>query len=71
MRNLGVVQGAVQGVNQRDVRQPPFPEWSKSCRRHRGKRSLTLFTASPLQTSSIREAIMVKCYYPKMKKCIL
>lgn len=29
MRNLGVVQGAVQGVNQTDVRQPPFSEWSK------------------------------------------
>lgn len=38
--NLGFVQGAVQGANQRDVRQPPFPEWSKSGRRHQVKEAL-------------------------------
>ena len=32
--------GAVQGVNQREVRQPPCPEWSKRGRKQRVKEAL-------------------------------
>lgn len=60
------MQGAVRGLNQRDVTQPPFPEQSKERQKTPWERSLYLFM-SPLQTSSVKKAIMVKYYYQNKK----
>lgn len=56
---------SIQGLNQRDVMRPPFPEWSKKWQKE-WERSHCLFIACSLQTSSVTETNMIK-YYPKMK----
>lgn len=55
--NLGFAPGAVQGVNQTEVRQPPFPEWSKSGRRQGVKEALHCQQQAPYKRLQLEKQL--------------